>query len=203
MGRMTEDVDAWDRSTYAEIDRATGRTLRALTVLEQHVLMALHCGLYGMDREVIEIITRGIPASAALDKICDISASTIVRAHDGELSRNAKELRKLVQPILERRNQLTHYWVNVEGDDASTFVARSRGFQLAGEVTVADLENLRLRAQDAYDSIMAVGYRLCSAIIAAGPPEAQPPKMRRVYAFDRGRSAPSTTSTESASNGPA
>lgn len=203
MGRMTKDVDAWDRSTYAEIDQATGRALRALTVLEQHVLIALHGGLYGMDREIIEIITRGIPASTALDKICDISASAIVRAHDGDLSRDANKLRKLVKPILERRNELTHFWVNVEGDDASTFVARSRGFQPSGEVTVGDLDTLRLRAQDAYDPIVAVGYRLGTAIRAASPPEDQPAKMRGIYAFEYGRSAASTSSTDSTSNEPA
>jgi len=82
---LEELFESSDRSVHAALDVALGRTFRALAEHEQSILVTLHAGLFGPDRSIVEIITKGIPVSVALAKIVEICQSPVIANADPPL----------------------------------------------------------------------------------------------------------------------
>lgn len=183
LGSTDEEVREWMDQRFLEIDVASGQALRALTILEQHAFMVLHCALYGLDREVIEIIVGGTSVGVALDKARKIAASEIVKSQDHELAEDAKDVVARVKAIFEERNLLAHQMLSIplEDDDLS-FRRYGRGLREAGAVTVEQLRDLRIAAMELQQPLLGIGARLLNALIAVGPPRFQG-KHPRVHAY--------------------
>ena len=188
---MTSNLDAvvepWDREAHAEIDRAIGRTMRAFARLEQSIVITFHCALYGLDRQVIEAITRGIPASTALEKVRDICKTPFFRTREPGLVGRAKSLEARANSILRRRNALAHSEVMVADPDASAYITWTSTGREGDGVSVVELDSLRTDAKDLSRDLLELGRQLKGVARSAWPPD---DRNSLVHAFDVVDAAP-------------
>ena len=154
---LEELFESSDRSVHAALDVALGRTFRALAEHEQSILVTLHAGLFGPDRSIVEIITKGIPVSVALAK------------------------------IVNRRNELAHQIIQPTDDMAREFsLFKATSQTMMSEVSVDSLDHLRKRARESSKAMYAVARRML-AIFQDLPAAAPTGHYIGAYARDTGR----------------